>query len=52
MYPGFEAKFVKRYANIRKQMIDAVNEFHRESISGEFPSEEYSYNKKIEGFEV
>lgn len=52
MYPGFEAKFVKRYANMRKQMIDALNEFHRESISGEFPSEEYSYNKEIEGFEI
>jgi len=52
MYGDFKPKFVKRYANIRRQMIEALNEFHRESLSGEFPSEEYSFNKEVEGFEI
>ena len=52
MYGDFKPKFVKRYANIRRQMIEALNEFHRESLSGEFPSEEYSFNKEDEGFEI
>ena len=52
MYGDFKPKFVKRYANIRQQMVEALNEFHRESLAGEFPSEEYSFNKEVEGFEI
>lgn len=51
MYGNFKPKFVKLYANLRQEMVAALNEFHEESISGAFPSEEYSFNKKVEGFE-
>lgn len=51
MYGDFQPKFVKQFANIRKAMVDGLNKFHEESISGEFPSKEYSFNAKVEGFE-
>lgn len=52
MYGDFKPKFVKQFANIRKEMVDALNEFHKESIEGTFPSAEYSFNAKVEGYEV
>lgn len=48
MYGDFKPKFVKRYADIRKTMVDALNEFHRESAEGEFPTPEFSFNKQVE----
>lgn len=48
MYGDFKPKFVKRYADIRKTMVDALNEFHRESAEGEFPTSEFSFNKEVE----
>jgi 3-methyl-2-oxobutanoate hydroxymethyltransferase len=51
MYGNFKPKFVKLYANLWQEMVAALNEFHEESISGAFPSEEYSFNKKVEGYE-
>ncbi|NLJ78069.1 MAG: 3-methyl-2-oxobutanoate hydroxymethyltransferase [Tissierellia bacterium] len=52
MYGDFKPKFVKQYANIRGQMVEALNQFREESISGEFPSDEYSFNMRVEGFEI
>lgn len=52
MYGDFKPKFVKQFANIRKGMVDGLNQFHKESVEGTFPSKEYSFNKKVEGFEV
>lgn len=51
MYGDIQPKFVKQFANIRQAMIDGLNKFREESISGEFPSAEYSFNAKVEGFE-
>ena len=48
MYGNFKPKFVKLYANIREQMIAGLNAFHEESLSGEFPTPEYSFNKAVE----
>ncbi|MCI2063222.1 MAG: 3-methyl-2-oxobutanoate hydroxymethyltransferase [Eubacteriaceae bacterium] len=48
MYGDFKPKFVKQFAHIRKAMVDGLNEFHKETISGEFPTPEYSFNKKVE----
>lgn len=45
-------KFVKKYANVREVIINALNEFDAEVNSGAFPTAEYSYNTKVEGFEV
>lgn len=52
MYGDFKPKFVKQFANIRKEMVDGLNQFHKESISGIFPSKEYCFNKEVEGFET
>lgn len=51
MYGDFKPKFVKLFANIREEMIKGLNAFHEESVSGEFPTKEYSFNAKVEGFE-
>ena len=48
MYGDFKPKFVKHFANIREQMVAGLNKFHEESLSGEFPSPEYSFNKVVE----
>lgn len=48
MYGNFKPKFVKLYADIRKEMVQGLNKFHEETISGEFPSKEYCFNKEVE----
>lgn len=48
MYDGFKPKFVKQYAQIRTVMVEALNEFHSETISGEFPTPEFSFNKEVD----
>lgn len=40
----FEPKFVKRYANLREQMVDAVRQYCDEVRSGKFPDDEHSYD--------
>lgn len=50
MYGDFKPKFVKRYAELRRDMVEALNTFHRESLDGSFPSPEYSFNGKVEGY--
>lgn len=52
MYGDFKPKFVKQFAHIRKEMVEGLNRFHKETIEGTFPSKEYCFNKKVEGFEV
>lgn len=52
MYGDFKPKFVKIFANIRKEMIAGLNQFHKETLDGTFPSNEYSFNAKVEGFEL
>ena len=29
-------------------MVDGLNQFHKETLSGEFPSDEYSFNKEVD----
>lgn len=48
MYGDFKPKFVKLYAQLRGEMVKALNEFHQESMDGTFPTEEYSFNKKVD----
>jgi len=50
MYNGFKPKFVKQYGQIRKEMIEALNDFHKETLDKSFPSPEFSFNVKIEGY--
>ncbi len=48
MYNDFTPKFVKHFADIRKAMVDGLNLFHEETLSGAFPTPEYSFNKKVD----
>ena len=50
LFGDFKPKFVKQYAQLRQPMVDALNEFYDETVSGTFPTPEYSYNAKIEGY--
>lgn len=47
MYGDFKPKFVKQFAQIRQEMVRGLNQFHAESLSGEFPSKEYCFNKEV-----
>lgn len=47
---GETAPFVKRYANVRADMVSALNAFHTDTLSLEFPSLKYSDNISIEGY--
>ena len=48
MYGDFKPKFAKHFANIRAEMIKGLNLFHEETLSGAFPTPEYSFNKAVE----
>ncbi len=52
MYGDFKPKFVKVYRNIRKEMVDGLNEFRQEALDGAFPTKEFSFNAKVEGYET
>lgn len=52
MYGDFKPKFVKHFAHIRQEMVKGLNAFHEEALSGAFPTEEYQYNRKVEGYEI
>ena len=48
LFKDFKPKFVKQFANVRKVMVDGLNKFHDETLSGEFPTPEFSFNKAVE----
>jgi len=48
MYGDFKPKFVKQFAQVRKAMMDGLNAFHQETVTGTFPSEEYCFNREME----
>jgi len=48
MYGEFKPKFVKHFAAIRQEMVRGLNRFHAETLSGQFPSKEYCYNKEVD----
>lgn len=43
LFQDFKPKFVKRYANIREVIENAVKEYSAEVREGKFPSEEFSF---------
>ncbi len=43
MYTDFNPKFVKQYANIKEDIINAVKSYGEEIKSGEFPGEKHSF---------
>ena len=48
MYGDFKPKFVKQFAHIREEMVKGLNLLHEETLSGAFPTPEYSFNKAVE----
>lgn len=48
MYSDFKPKFVKQFAQVRKVMVDGLNDFHKETLDGSFPSPEFSFNKQVD----
>ncbi len=48
MCGDFKPKFVKQFAQLRQEMVRALNQFHTETLSGEFPSPEYCFNKEVD----
>jgi 3-methyl-2-oxobutanoate hydroxymethyltransferase len=44
IFQEFKPKFVKRYANLRDQIVDAVKQYVSEVKEGIFPDEEHSYS--------
>ncbi|MFX1285539.1 MAG: 3-methyl-2-oxobutanoate hydroxymethyltransferase [Promethearchaeota archaeon] len=43
-YFDFKAKFVKRYLNLKEQILRAVKEYNQEVREGKFPDLSYSYD--------
>jgi 3-methyl-2-oxobutanoate hydroxymethyltransferase len=43
IYAGHQAKFVKRYANLREEMIRGVGEYASDVRAHRFPGPEHSY---------
>ncbi|MBP1764369.1 MAG: panB 5 [Firmicutes bacterium] len=48
MFDRFVPKFVKQYAQLNKQMVDAISSFYQETQDGVFPGPEYSFGMKEE----
>ena len=44
-YFDFKAKFVKRYVNLKEQILDAVGKYNQEVRDGVFPDISYSYEQ-------
>ena len=43
MFDRFVPKFVKRYANIKENALDAIRKYKKEVEKGKFPSDEQSF---------
>jgi 3-methyl-2-oxobutanoate hydroxymethyltransferase len=50
LFGDFKPKFVKQYAQLRKTMVEALNQFYDETVDGTFPAPEYSYNVQVEDY--
>jgi 3-methyl-2-oxobutanoate hydroxymethyltransferase len=51
-YNEWVPKFAKKYCDFRSYVVDGLNKFAEEVNSGAFPTEEYSYNTTVEGYEI
>jgi 3-methyl-2-oxobutanoate hydroxymethyltransferase len=43
LFEDFKPKFVKKYANVRELIINAVTEYMKEVRDGKFPNDDYSF---------
>ena len=44
LFDDFKPKFVKRYAHLKKEAIEAVKLYTKEVKEGAFPTDEHSYD--------
>jgi 3-methyl-2-oxobutanoate hydroxymethyltransferase len=51
IYDKFSPKFVKQYAQIRNQIIEALNQYKKEVVSEVFPGPEHSFSMPAENLE-
>lgn len=50
MFDDFVPKFVKRYAEIGNDIVDAVAQYKEEVVAGEFPAEAHTFHTKEQLF--
>ncbi len=51
LFDRFVPKFVKQYANVRKIMLEALNEYKQEVMEVKFPGPEHSFKMPAEALE-
>lgn len=51
LFELFKPKFVKRFANLGEEMVEAFDQYKREVKSGKFPAEEHCYKIPDEEYE-
>jgi len=51
LFDKFVPKFVKQYTNIRKVILDALNEYKQEVVDVQFPAPEHSFKMPDEALE-
>ncbi|MDR0882116.1 MAG: 3-methyl-2-oxobutanoate hydroxymethyltransferase [Candidatus Adiutrix sp.] len=47
MYGDLQPRFVRRYANLRADIIRALNQFNEETRNGAFPGPEHCFNHEV-----
>jgi len=52
LFTGFKPKFVKRYAELRKPMLAALQTYVQEVETRAFPSEEFAYKMEEEDLQI
>jgi 3-methyl-2-oxobutanoate hydroxymethyltransferase len=52
LFTGFKPKFVKRYAEVRKPMLAALQNYVQEVETRTFPSEEFTYKMEEEDLQI
>lgn len=50
LFELFKPKFVKRYADLGEEMVNAISQYKQEVKSGEFPSDEHCYTMPEEEY--
>ncbi|MHA1903521.1 MAG: 3-methyl-2-oxobutanoate hydroxymethyltransferase [Candidatus Thorarchaeota archaeon] len=48
LFEDFKPKFLKKYANVKKLIVDAVNEFSTDVREGKFPDKDHSFEMSEE----
>jgi len=51
LFELFKPKFVKRYAELGEEMVEAMSQYRKEVKEGEFPAEEHCYRMPDEEYE-